>query len=148
LRHTPGQARHVQESEHLQDTSDIRIVGFDEKRPPRAGKEPYIDLFFKLSRQAPEDWCEDFNRLTDKLEPTIRIDKKTGLFIDTYVRDMEHIPAHLGKLKEKVATCNAQYLEKARQRALLEAARIASQQGEGGRQGRLNLIVAGLNFDD
>jgi len=78
----------------LQGISDIKIVGIDEKRPPKVRKEPYIDIFFKLSHSVPEDWCEDFNKLTSKLDPAIKIDKREGLFIDTYVRDMKHIPAH------------------------------------------------------
>jgi hypothetical protein len=133
----------------LQDISDIKIVGFDDKRPPRVRKEPYIDLFFKLSRQAPEDWCDDFNMLTAKLDPAIKIEKVEGLFIDTYVRDMSHIPEHLEKIKKKVATCNTQYLENLRQRALAEAGAIDALSGEGsGEQGKLNRILSTLNFDD
>jgi hypothetical protein len=133
----------------LQDISDIKIVGFDEKRPPRVRKEPYIDLFFKLSRQAPEDWCDDFNMLTAKLDPAISIKKVEGLFIDTYVRNMGHIPEHLEKIKKKIAACNAQYLDNLRQRALAEAGEISALSGEGGgEQGKLNRILSTLNFDD
>jgi len=132
----------------LQGISDIKIVGIDEKRPPKVRKEPYIDLFFKLSHQAPEDWCEDFNKLTSKLDPPITIDKKRGLFIDTYVRDMNHIPAHLDKIKKKITDCNEQYIESMRQRELAAAANNAALLGDGGKQGKLNAIVAALQFDD
>jgi hypothetical protein len=132
----------------LQEISEIRIVGLDEKRPPRVRKEPYIDLFFKLSCQAPEDWCEDFNSLTAKLDPGIRIDKREGLFIDTYVRDMNHIATHLEKIKKKVSACNERYIEGIRQRALAAAGRTGALQGEGGEQGKLNTIIAALKFDD
>lgn len=132
----------------MQDISDIRIVGVDEKRPPKVRKEPYIDLYFKLSQQAPEDWCEDFNKLTSKLDPTTRIDKTQGLYVDTYVRDMQHIQAHLELIKKKILACNEQYLDNIRQRELAEAARIGALQGDAGEQGKLNSIIAGLKYDD
>lgn len=132
----------------MQDISDIKIVGFDEKRPPRVRKEPYIDLFFKLSRQAPEEWCDDFNLLTAKLDPAIKISKVEGLFIDTYVRDMNHIPGHLEKIKKKVVACNDQYMESIRQRKLAAAGEINALSGEGGAQGQLNTIISALKFDD
>lgn len=132
----------------MQDISDIKIIGIDEKRPPRVRKEPYIDLFFRLSHPAPQDWCEDFNNLTRKLDPPVRIDKSEGVFIDTYVRDMNHIPAHLDSIKENIRSCNAQYIERIRQAELSAAANTASLLGDGGKQGQLNSIVAALKFDD
>ena len=54
---------------------DIRIIGIDEKRPPIIRKEPYIDLFFKLSCKPPLDWCEDFNVLAKDLVPPVKIDE-------------------------------------------------------------------------
>jgi len=131
----------------MEEISDIRIIGVDEKRPPRVRKEPYIDLFFKLSRQAPKEWCEAFNRLTAKHDPGITINRKEGLFIDTYVRDMNNIPSHLDEIKKKVAACNQQYIEAIRQRDLAAASKIGGLQGEGGQQGKLNTIVAALIFD-
>ena len=132
----------------MQGISDIRIVGIDERRPPKVRKEPYIDLFFRLSHQVPGDWCDSFNRLTEKLEPAVRIDKREGLFIDTYVRDMSQIPAHLEKIKKNIVACNEQYIENIRQKSLADAAANASLQGDGGQQGKLNAIIASLNFDD
>ena len=132
----------------MQGISDIRIVGIDERRPPKLRKEPYIDLFFKLSHQVPGDWCENFNRLTENLDPPIRIDKREGLFIDTYVRDMSQIPAHLEKIKKNIIACNDQYIETIRQRTLADAAANALLQGDGGQQGKLNAIIASLSFDD
>ena len=132
----------------MQDISDIKIIGIDEKRPPRVRKEPYIDLFFRLSHAAPEQWCDDFNNLTRKLDPPVRIDKSEGVFIDTYVRDMNHIPAHLDSIKENIRSCNAQYIERIRQAELSAAANTASLLGDGGKQGQLNSIVAALKFDD
>lgn len=132
----------------MQDISDIRIVGIDENRPPRVRKEPYIDLFFKLSHQAPEAWCEDFNKLAGKSEPAIKIDKNKGLFIDTYVRDMSDIQAHLDKIQKKITACSEQYLENIRQTELASAEKNSSLQGEGGKQAQLNTIVAALKFED
>ena len=132
----------------MQDISDIRIVGIDEKRPPKVRKEPYIDLFFKLSHKVPGAWCEDFNRLTGKLEPAVRLDKSEGLFIETYVRDMKQIQAQLDKIKENVTACNEQYIENIRKSTLAAAGENASLAGDGGPQGELNAIVAALKFDD
>ena len=146
--HARTLACHYQEHTCLQGISDIRIVGIDETRPPKVRKEPYIGLFFKLSHQAPEQWCEDFNRLTGKLEPAIRIDKREGLFIDTYVRDMNHIQAHLDNIKKKITACNEQYIENIRQTVLAAAAKNASLLGDGGEQGKLNTVIAALKFDD
>ncbi|MFZ0469927.1 MAG: hypothetical protein WAL92_13480 [Thiogranum sp.] len=132
----------------MQSISDIRIVGIDEKRPPRVLKEPYIDLFFELSHQAPQEWCDDFNMLTGKLDPAIRIDKSKGLFIDTYVRDMSHIPAHLDAIKQKIVVCNEQYRAAVRKSEMAAAGTNADLLGDGGEQGKLNTIVAALKFDD
>ena len=127
---------------------EIRISGIDESRPPRVRKEAYIDLHFSLSRQVPDDWCEDFNALGRGISPAAKIDKNTCLTIDTYVNDMDRIPAQLAELKEAVNECNRRYIEKLRQRELALAAENAALQGEGGEQQRLNLIVAALEFDD
>ena len=132
----------------MQSISDIKIVGIDETRPPRVLKEPYIDLFFKLSHQAPPEWCDDFNMLTGKLDPAIRIDKSKGLFIDTYVRDMSHIPAHLDAIKQKIVVCNEQYRAAVRKSEMAAAGTNADLLGDGGEQGKLNTIVAALKFDD
>jgi hypothetical protein len=132
----------------LEKISDIRIVGLDEQRPPRVRKEPYIDLFFMLSHQAPKKWCEDFNKLSKDLVPPVKIDESKGIFIDAYVRDMNHIPAHLEKIKKKITTCNEQYIESIRQRELAEAAKNTSLYGAAGEQGKLNTIIAALKFDD
>lgn len=132
----------------MQGISDIKIVGIDETRPPRVRKEPYIDLAFKLSHPAPPDWCEDFNGLTGKMDPSVKIEKKERLFIETYVREMSQIQQHLNKIKQKIATCNEQYIANIQQKAMADAEKNASLQGDGGKQGALNTIIATLNFDD
>jgi hypothetical protein len=144
----PDPSRNHQEQPYLEGISDIRIIGIDKKRPPRVRKEPYIDLFFMLSHQAPKKWCEDFNKLVKDLVPPVKINENEGIFIDAYVRDMSHIPAHLDKIKKRIATCNEQYIQSIRQRELDEATRNTSLDGASGEQGKLNAIVAALKFDD
>jgi hypothetical protein len=108
------------EQAHLEDIGDIKIVGIDEKRPPRIRKEPYIDLFFRLSHQAQKKWCQDFNKLAKDLVPPVKIDDNEGIFIDAYVRDMDNIALHLDKIERKIALCNEQYIEQIRQRESAE----------------------------
>jgi hypothetical protein len=126
---------------------EIRISGVDDTRPPRLRKEGYIDLYFTLSRQVPDEWCEDFNAIGRRITPSAKIDKNSRLTIDTYVNDMERIAAQLAELKEAVEDCNRQYAEKLRQRELALASENAALQGEGGEQQRLNSIIAALEFD-
>lgn len=85
----------------MEGISDIRIVGLDERRPPRIRKEPYINLFFKLSHEAPADWCQCFNSLLAKHGSTPKIKPDEGLFIETWVRKPGEIEAHLELLKKK-----------------------------------------------
>ena len=132
----------------LDNILDIRIIGIDEKRPPIIRKEPYIDLFFKLSCKPPQDWCEDFNAIAKDLVPQVKIDKTVREFIDAYVRDMNHIPEHLANIKAKIAACNEQYMEGIRLKELAVAEKNASLQPEGVEQRKLNSIVAALKFDD
>ena len=127
---------------------EIRISGVDDTRPPKLRKEGYIDLHFTLSRQVPEEWCEDFNAIGCRISPSAKIDKNSCLTIDTYVNDMDRIVAQLAELKEAVGDCNRQYAEKLQQRELALAAENAALQGEGGEQQRLNSIIATLEFDD
>ena len=132
----------------MEGISDIRIVGIDINRPPLIRKEPYIDLFFRLSHKVPQDWCEDFNKLIKDLVPQVKIDKTEGLFINAYVRDMNHIPDHLDRIKEKISACNKQYIENIRLKELAAAAKNASLVAAAGEQARLNAIIAALDFDD
>ena len=127
--------------------NEIKIVGIDANRLPRIRKEAYIDLFYQLSEDAPEDWCEDFNNFGRHIKPMAKIDKGTRGYISTYVNDMETIPAHFAQIKQAVIDCNAQYLEKIRQREAALAKDTASLREQGGEQCKLNEIIAGLDFD-
>ena len=131
----------------MEGISDIRIIGIDEKRPPKIRKEPYIDLFFKLSHKAPLDWCQDFNALLSKHPGKPRIKEKEGLFIDAWVKIPDDIAPFLEMLKDKITECSNNYIER------IEAAiRNADKDNEStaeetGEQGRLNKIIASLVFD-
>jgi hypothetical protein len=132
----------------MADISDLKIIGMDERRPPIVRKEPYIDLFFQLSHQAPPDWCDVLNDLTRNIKPKVKIDRTQGLFIETYVRDMNQIHEHLETVNKKIKECNASFQENIRQRTLAEAAKGAKVQGEGDEQDKLNAIIDKLSFDD
>ena len=55
--------------------NEIKIIGIDTNRPPRIRKEAYIDLFYQLSEDAPEEWCEDFNGFGRHIKPLAKIEK-------------------------------------------------------------------------
>ncbi len=131
----------------MEGISDIRICGIDETRPPRIRKEPYIDLYFKLSHQAPKAWCEDFNRLNAKKGHSVKIDPSRGLFIEAWVRQPEEVPPLLEILKQAVSACNEQYITRIEDEARA-AANAHATPGDEGEQGRLNRIIAALNYAD
>lgn len=130
----------------MEGISDIRIIGLDEARPPRILKEPYINLFFKLSHKAPKRWCEEFNDLVGKKGYPAKIDTVAGLFIETWVRKPEEIVDSLDGLKQTVVLASQKYI--ARIQAETDAAEHSGgATAESAEQARLNKIVAALNFD-
>ena len=131
----------------MSDSKNLKIIGIDESRPPKVRKEPYIDLVFKLSGKAPKEWCQDFNALFKSSSYPVRIDVTEGLYIETWVKTMDEIPACLEKLKVKAAECNEITVK--REEAYAQSLKDASEalKGEQGEQGRLNGIIAGLKFD-
>jgi hypothetical protein len=132
----------------VEGISDIRIIGIDEKRPPRIMKEPYIDLYFKLSHQAPADWCGDFNSLLSKHPSTPKIKAKEGLYIEAWVKKPDEIAGLLEQLKDKIAQCSRQYIERIEQAIRNAGDANANLAQETGEQGRLNRIIAALDFGD
>jgi hypothetical protein len=131
----------------VEGISDIRIAGMDENRPPRLRKEPYINLYFRLLHKAPPDWCVGFNDLFVKHEYTPKIIEDEGLFIETWVRSPDEIAGLFQILKEKVTECTAQYIEKiALSKRASDSDNDLLQKEGGGEQGRLNRIIAGLDF--
>lgn len=130
----------------MEGISDIKICGIDETRPPRVRKQPYINLYFKLSHKAPVLWCDAFNHLVAKRQYSAKITPADGLFIETWVRKPEEIPPVLEGLKEAVKLCNEEYIARIQAEARAEEERGGSPEDEG-EQGHLNRIVAGLDFD-
>jgi len=130
----------------VEGISDLKIVGIDERRPPRIRKEPYIELYFRLSHKAPADWCQRFNALLSKhyYAPKIKVDE--GLFIATWVRQPDEIAELLDLLKANVTKCSSEYI-RAIEAQELAAMRSGTAGEEAGEQGRLNRIVAQLNYD-
>ena len=111
-------------------------------------KEPYIDIVFKLSHQAPADWCRDFNALLAKHPAAPRIKENEGLYIESWVRTPDEIAAILEKLKATVLDCSRQYIERIELSIRNAGDANASLSQEAGEQGRLNRIIAALDFDD
>lgn len=132
----------------MEGISDIRIIGIDSRRPPIVRKEPYIDLIFQLSHKAPIDWCSAFNGLLAKHPFTPKIKEKEGLYIETWVRSPDAIVEIVALLKKTVAECTRQYIEKIELSARNAGDMNTSLAGESGEQGRLNKIIAGLDFDE
>ncbi len=132
----------------MEGISDIKIIGIDEKRPPIIRKEPYIDIVFKLSHQAPTDWCNVFNTLLSKHPSKPKIKDKEGIYIEAWVKNPDEIVALLTLLKAKVAECTRVYIERIELITRTAGdANTALAQGTG-EQGRLNRIIAALDFDE
>jgi hypothetical protein len=132
----------------MEGISDIRIVGIDETRPPKIGKEPYIDLYFRLAHKAPIDWCQDFNELLSGHPYAPKIRREEGLYIESWVRTIEEIDSQFREIKQAITQCTRQYIEKIQ---VIEGKRDAGNdrlQREDGPQGRLNSVIAGLDFSD
>lgn len=127
------------------DIKQLHICGLDEMRPPRIRKEPYIDLYFKLSEKAPAQWCEIFNDATKSGEFSVKIDPKVGLFIDTWVRKPEEIPLALQRIQQGVAMSIDLYLQQIRDAQQAERDRAVTPE-DIGEQGKLNQILAQLDF--
>ena len=80
------------------------------------------------------------------MNPMAKVEKTARDIISTYVNDMNAIPAHFEQLKEAVANCNVQYLEKLREREAALARDSANLKEQGGQQFQLNDIIASLKF--
>lgn len=132
----------------MEGISDIKIVGIDQNRPPMIRKEPYINLYFKLSHKAPPAWCDAFNHLVSKKKYTTRIEPSEGLYIETWLRKPDEITVVLDELKATVKLCSEEYIARLQDEMRAAAASGSGEIKDEGEQGRLNRIIAGLNFDD
>lgn len=132
----------------MEGISDIKIIGIDQNRPPMMRKEPYINLYFKLSHKAPAAWCDAFNTLVSKKKYTTRIEPAEGLYVETWLRKPEEIEAALEELKVAVRVCSEEYIARLEAEMRAAAASGGGEMKEEGEQGRLNRIIAALKFDD
>ena len=132
----------------MEGISDIKIISLDEMRPPVIRKEPYIDLFFKLSHQAPSEWCRDFNNLLADHVSKSNIKEKEGLYVESWVRTPDEIVDVLEHIKAAVETCTREFIERKELSARDAGDASISNSEASGEQGRLNRILASLNFDD
>jgi len=132
----------------MQGISDINIIGIDATRPPYIRKEPYIDIYFELSHQAPIDWCNDLNSLLtlNPITNNTKITSKKGLFIETWVRAPEEITSLFEQIKITVTECTRLYIERIQLAAQQSGNSNATQNNESSQQVTLNKIVASLDF--
>ena len=132
----------------MQGISDINIIGIDETRPPFIRKEPYIDIFFELSHQAPIDWCKDLNSqfVLNKITSNATINEKEGLFIKTWVRTADEITSLLEQLKQEITDCTDKYIERI-QLSSQQTGTDTSKTNESSEQANLNKIIASLAFE-
>ena len=132
----------------MQGISDINIIGVDKTRPPFIRKEPYIDVYFELSHQAPSDWCKDLNSqfVLNKITSNATINEKEGLFIKTWVRTADEIESLLKHLKKEITHCTGQYIEHI-QLSSQQSGDDTPETNESSEQTNLNNIIASLVFN-
>ena len=124
---------------------NLKIKGIDKNRLPNLDNNNYIDVIYELTQQAPRNWCLDFNNFFSKERHKTRIDPDKGLYIETWVRDMEEIPKELNLIKQKIKICNTNYIEKLQKEALLRQNMQSDSSSIKGR--KLDRIIADLDFD-
>ena len=79
---------------------------------------------------------------------TPKIKENEGLYIEAWVRRVDEIAPILEQLKVKVSECSRQYIERVELSISNADGVNASLAQEAGEQGRLNRIIAALDFDD
>ncbi len=129
----------------MDDIRALHIAGIDPTRPPRIRKEPYIDLYFTLEPVAPPRWCEDFNDLATTKAAGARVNPKQGKIIETWVRKPDEIAGRLSRLQSVVEQTTKSYIARAAAEAA-ELLKVDVPLEEQGEQGRLNALVAALDF--
>jgi hypothetical protein len=131
----------------MEGISDLKIIGLDKERPPQILSYPCIFLFFELVHDAPEDWCDDFNRLVAKAKYTTKVNLEDRLFIETWVRKPEEIAICLDYVRQSVKTCNEAYIaRKMAEKGITVDDKPSAAVSEA--QMNLNRVIEGLNFDE
>lgn len=126
--------------------TNIKIIGFDEERPPTMQARPCIDLIFQLDQEAPAEWCKVFGNVSGGQRYNIKIDPEVGLFLETWVKAPGDISGSVDTMKSLVAESNVAY------DALLNSRKdvVVTTTGEvviTPEQQALNSLVAGISFD-
>lgn len=132
----------------MEGISDIKIVAVDSKRPPVIRKQPYIDLFFTFSHKVPLDWAHEFNALLSKHKLKAKVQPEEGLYIETWVRTPDDVDKHLELLQGKIKECSDAYIASLLLRASQKSDDNSALKNEMGEQGRLNKIIAELDFGE
>ena len=128
----------------MNDFLTIKIIGLDPKRYPNVVNSNYIDIIYKLSEKAPNEWCAIFNDIF-KDDKNVRIDQDSGQFIDTWVRDMDDIPEKFILIKDGVELSNQKYHDKLLDDEKLRRDSYSKQKNSKSLQ--LDKILDSLNFD-
>lgn len=129
----------------MEKIENLKIKGIDQNRLPNLDNNNYIDVIYQLTQKAPRSWCLDFNNFFSKDRHKTRIDPEKGLYIETWVRDMEEISNELDLIKQKINICNANYINKLEEAALLRKNSLNESSSIEGR--KLERILANLKFD-
>ena len=129
----------------MSNINDIKIKGLDPNRRPCLKNKNYVDIIFELSQKAPKDWCADFNLLFSKDKHNAKIEPDEGLYVETWVRNINDIPKELEPIKQLILICNNNYIEQKYQEEL------ARQQSESNktnsRNDELEKILSSLSYD-
>ncbi len=129
----------------MEHIKDIKIKGLDPKRKPTLKNKNYVDIIFELSQKAPRDWCADFNVLASKESLNAKIDPNEGLYVETWVRNINDIPQELELIKQLIIICSNCFIEQKQEEEL------AWQQSEStktnSRSDELETILASLSYD-
>ncbi len=129
----------------MEKIANLKIKGIDPNRTPNLDNNNYIDVIYELTQKAPRNWCLDFNNFFSKDRHKTRIDPEKGVYIETWVRNMDEIANELDLIKQKIKMCNTNYIKKLEEEALL---RKNSQSDNSSIEGKkLEKILAELNFD-
>jgi hypothetical protein len=129
----------------MSNIKNIKIKGLDPNRKPNLTGNNYVDLIFELSQKAPVDWCADFNLLFSKDKHNAKINPDEGLYVETWVRNINDIPKELELIKKLIVICNNNYTEQKRQEEL--AWKKSEKNNANSRSDELDKIIENLSYD-
>ena len=124
---------------------NIKVKGLDPKRKPTLKNKNYVDIIFELSQKAPRDWCADFNLLASQEGLNSKINPNEGLYVETWVRNINDIPKELELIKQLILICSNCYIEQKQQE---ELSRLQSESNKtNSRSDELERILTNLSYD-